>query len=98
MHSTGCEEVHNGGQDGGLHHGGQAGHHGVHLTFQGASNIVLSEHDYVMADIKKEVVDWEDVGKQEEEGDVTEDEGDEEEDIDGDEEEEEEEEEEDEEH
>ena len=97
MHSTGCEEgqgVHQGGQ---LHHGGRAGHHGVHL-FQGASSIALSEHDYVMADIKKEVADWEEDGKQEareeeeEEGEDTEDEG-EEEDIDDYEEEEEEEEE-----
>ena len=90
MHSTGCEEgqgVRQGGHDEPLHCGGRAGHHGVHL-FQGASSIVLSEHDYVMADIKKEVADWEEDGKQEareeeeEEGEDTEDEG-EEEDIDG---------------
>ena len=88
MHSTGCEAgqgVHQGGQDEVRQHGGGAGHHGVRL-FQGASSIALSEHDYVMADIKKEVTDWEEDGIQdarEEEDEDTEEEGEEEEDIDG---------------
>ena len=83
MHSTGCEAdqgVHQGGQDEARQHGGGAGHHGVRL-FQGASSIALSEHDYVMADIKKEVTDWEEHGSQEardEEDEDTEEEGEEE--------------------
>merc|ERR1719341_251637 len=83
MHSTGCEAgqgVHQGGQDEAQQHGGGAGHHGVCL-FQGASSIALSEHDYVMADIKKEVTDWEEDGSQEardEEDEDTEEEGEEE--------------------
>ena len=99
MHSTGCEAdqgVHQGGQDEARQHGGGAGHHGVRL-FQGASSIALSEHDYVMADIKKEVTDWEEDGSheaREEEDEDTEEEGEEDEDIDGYEEEEEEQEEE----
>ena len=67
MHSTGCDAdrgVHQGGgQDEALHHGEGAGHHGVRLC-QGASSIALSEHDYVMADIKKEVSDCEENGNQ----------------------------------
>ena len=88
MHSTGCEAdqgVHQGGQDEARQHGGGAGHHGVRL-FQGASSIALSEHDYVMADIKKEVTDWEEDGSHEarkEEDEDTEEEGEEDEDIDG---------------
>ena len=85
MHSTGCEAgqgVHQGGQDEERQHGGGgAGHRGVRL-FQGASSIALSEHDYVMADIKKEVTDWEEDGREEEDED-TEEEGEEDEDVDG---------------
>ena len=84
MHSTGCEAgqgVHQGGQDEARQHGEGAGHgHGVCL-FQGASSIALSEHDYVMPDIKKEMTDWEEDGSQEardEEDEDTEEEGEEE--------------------
>ena len=58
MHSTGCEAgqgVHQGGEDGGKHHQ-RGADHGVRLY---ATSIALSEHDYVMADIKKEVADLE---------------------------------------
>merc|ERR1712004_893982 len=58
---------------GGDHHGGGGQHddgqldgdgQGAHILREAASSIVLSEHDYVMADIKKEVIDWEEDGKQ----------------------------------
>ena len=83
MNSTGCEGFRQGGD--GDHHG--SGGQGAHILREAASSIVLSEHDYVMADIKKEVIDWEDDGRQGElhksnEEDDTDDEEEEEEDID----------------
>ena len=82
MNSTGCEGFRQGGDgdhqgSGGQHVGGQ----GAHVLRGAASSIVLSEHDYVMADIKKEVIDWDEDGKQEELPENNE-EDDEEEDID----------------
>ena len=82
MSSTGCEGFRQGGDgdhqgSGGQHVGGQ----GAHVLRGAASSIVLSEHDYVMADIKKEVIDWDEDGKQEELPENNE-EDDEEEDID----------------
>ena len=71
MNSTGCEGFlqasggdHHGG--GGQHDGGQldGDGQGAHILREAASSIVLSEHDYVMADIKKEVIDWDEDGKQ----------------------------------
>ena len=91
MNSTGCEGFLQGG--GGDHHG--VGGQGAHILRGAASSIVLSEHDYVMADIKKEVIDWDEDGKQEELHENNEEDGEEEEDIDDYDEEEEEEEEED---
>ena len=77
MSSTGCEGFRQGGD--GDHHG--SGGQGAHVLRGAASSIVLSEHDYVMADIKKEVIDWDEDGKQEELPENNE-EDDEEEDID----------------
>ena len=77
MNSTGCEGFLQG--SGGDHHGG--GGQGAHILREAASSIVLSEHDYVMADIKKEVIDWDEDGKQEELHENNQEDGEEEEDI-----------------
>ena len=78
MNSTGCEGfLQVGGGDGQGVGGGQ----GAHMLRGAASSIVLSEHDYVMADIKKEVIDWDEDGKQEELHENNEEDGEEEEDI-----------------
>ena len=88
MNSTGSEGFLQGG--GGDHHGSGGQHdggqldgdgQGAHILREAASNIVLSEHDYVMADIKKEVIDWDEDGKQEELHENNEEDGEEEEDI-----------------
>ena len=78
MNSTGCEGFRQGGD--GDHHG--SGGQGAHILREAASSIVLSEHDYVMADIKKEVIDWDEDGKQEELHENNEEDDEEEEDID----------------
>ena len=79
MSSTGCEGFRQGGD--GDHQGSGGPGQGAHILREAASSIVLSEHDYVMADIKKEVIDWDEDGKQEELPENNE-EDDEEEDID----------------
>ena len=62
MNSTGCEGFLQGA--GGEHHGSGGPGQGAQQLGGAASSIVLSEHDYVMADIKKEVIDWDEDGKQ----------------------------------
>ena len=79
MNSTGCEGFLQGA--GGEHHGSGGPGQGAHMLRGAASCIVLSEHDYVMADIKKEVIDWDEDGKQEELHENNEEDGEEEEDI-----------------
>ena len=79
MNSTGCEGFLQGA--GGEHHGSGGPGQGAQLLRGAASSIVLSEHDYVMADIKKEVIDWDEDGKQEELHENNEEDGEEEEDI-----------------
>ena len=80
MNSTGCEGFRQGGD--GDHQGSGGPGQGAHMLRGAASSIVLSEHDYVMADIKKEVIDWDEDGKQEELHENNEEDDEEEEDID----------------